>query len=57
MRGIGKLALRATIGGYFFGHGMQKLAGWFGGHRPEGTAARVATRSTRSSGSACAARS
>jgi putative oxidoreductase len=38
MTGIGKLALRATIGGYFFGHGMQKLAGWFGGHGPEGTA-------------------
>src|SRR6266702_369800 len=28
--------LRATIGGYFFGHGMQKLTGWFGGHGPEG---------------------
>ena len=38
MTGIGKLVLRATIGGYFFGHGMQKLAGWFGGHGPEGTA-------------------
>jgi len=37
MTGIGKLALRVTIGGYFFGHGMQKLAGWFGGHGPEGT--------------------
>ena len=35
--GIGKLMLRATVGGYFFGHGMQKLAGWFGGHGPEGT--------------------
>jgi putative oxidoreductase len=29
--------LRATLGGYFFGHGMQKLAGWFGGAGPEGT--------------------
>jgi putative oxidoreductase len=29
--------LRAMVGGYFFGHGMQKLAGWFGGHGPEGT--------------------
>jgi len=28
--GLGKLVLRATLGGYFFGHGMQKLAGWFG---------------------------
>jgi putative oxidoreductase len=37
MRGLGKLVLRATIGGYFFGHGMQKLTGWFGGHGPEGT--------------------
>jgi putative oxidoreductase len=35
--GLGKLMLRATIGGYFFGHGMQKLAGWFGGHGPEAT--------------------
>ena len=35
--GIGKLLLRATIGGYFFGHGMQKLAGWFGGGGPDGT--------------------
>lgn len=37
MEGIGKLLLRATIGGYFVGHGMQKLAGWFGGGGPEGT--------------------
>jgi putative oxidoreductase len=35
--GLGRLMLRATIGGYFFGHGMQKLAGWFGGHGLEGT--------------------
>lgn len=35
--GFGKLMLRATIGGYFFGHGMQKLTGWFGGHGPDGT--------------------
>ena len=35
--GIGKLLLRATVGGYFIGHGMQKLSGWFGGHGPEGT--------------------
>ena len=27
--GLGKLILRATMGSYFFGHGMQKLAsGW-----------------------------
>jgi putative oxidoreductase len=35
--GFGKLILRATLGGYFFGHGMQKLTGWFGGGGPEGT--------------------
>ena len=35
--GLGKLMLRATIGGYFFGHGMQKLTGWFGGHGLEAT--------------------
>jgi len=35
--GLGKLVLRTTLGGYFFGHGMQKLAGWFGGGGPEGT--------------------
>jgi len=35
--GLGKLVLRATLGGYFFGHGMQKLVGWFGGAGPEGT--------------------
>jgi putative oxidoreductase len=35
--GVGKLMLRATLGGYFFGHGMQKLAGWFGGGGLEGT--------------------
>ncbi|HKS79313.1 MAG TPA: DoxX family protein [Gaiellaceae bacterium] len=37
MNGLGKLVLRATVGGYFVGHGMQKLAGWFGGGGPEGT--------------------
>jgi putative oxidoreductase len=35
--GLGNLILRATIGGYFFGHGMQKLAGWFGGDGPDAT--------------------
>lgn len=35
--GLGKLMLRAALGGYFFGHGMQKLAGWFGGGGPDGT--------------------
>ena len=33
------LVLRLLLGGLFFGHGMQKLKGWFGGHGPEGTGA------------------
>lgn len=28
---------RIIIGALFFGHGAQKLFGWFGGHGPEGT--------------------
>ena len=28
---IGRLLLRLTVGGFFFGHGTQKLFGWFGG--------------------------
>jgi putative oxidoreductase len=35
--GLGKLILRAAVGGYFVGHGMQKLAGWFGGAGLDGT--------------------
>jgi len=34
----GRLALRATVGGFFVGHGTQKLFGWFGGHGLEATA-------------------
>ena len=37
MDGIGKLMLRATVGTYFVGHGLQKLSGWFGGDGPDGT--------------------
>ncbi len=37
MEGIGKLILRATVGGYFVGHGLQKLTGRFGGEGLEGT--------------------
>lgn len=34
---MGRLLLRLTVGGFFVGHGMQKLAGWFGGGGLEGT--------------------
>ena len=32
-----RLLLRLTVGGFFVGHGTQKLFGWFGGHGAEGT--------------------
>ena len=35
---LGRLLLRATVGGFFIGHGTQKLFGWFGGDGPTGTA-------------------
>ena len=35
---IGRLLLRLTLGGFFIGHGTQKLFGWFGGPGPESTA-------------------
>ena len=35
--GVGRLVLRAAVGGLFVGHGTQKLFGWFGGHGLEGT--------------------
>src|SRR5215217_8425312 len=35
---LGRLILRVVIGALFFGHGTQKLFGWFGGHGVEGTA-------------------
>ena len=31
------LVARLLLGGLFFGHGAQKLFGWFGGYGPEGT--------------------
>ena len=31
------LVARVLLGGLFFGHGAQKLFGWFGGYGPEGT--------------------
>ena len=35
---IGRLVLRLTVGSLFFGHGTQKLFGWFGGHGLDATA-------------------
>ena len=35
---IFRLLLRVTLGALFFGHGTQKLKGWFGGHGIEATA-------------------
>ena len=32
-----RLVLRATVGALFFGHGTQKLFGWFGGHGLDAT--------------------
>lgn len=34
---VGRLVLRVTVGTLFFGHGTQKLAGWFGGHGLDAT--------------------
>src|SRR4051812_50227456 len=34
----GMLFLRVVVGLLLFGHGAQKLLGWFGGHGPRGTA-------------------
>jgi putative oxidoreductase len=36
---IGRLLLRLSVGGFFIGHGTQKLFGWFGGHGLDATAA------------------
>jgi putative oxidoreductase len=35
---IGRLLLRTTVGAFFFGHGTQKLFGWFGGGGLDATA-------------------
>lgn len=34
---LGRLLLRLAVGGFFIGHGTQKLFGWFGGHGPDAT--------------------
>jgi putative oxidoreductase len=34
---IGRLLLRGVVGGFFIGHGTQKLFGWFGGHGLDAT--------------------
>ena len=34
---VGRLTARVLIGGLFFGHGMQKWTGWFGGPGLEGS--------------------
>jgi putative oxidoreductase len=39
----GRLIPRAIVGGYFIGHGVQKLFGVLGGHGLEGTAAHFET--------------
>jgi putative oxidoreductase len=35
---IGRLLLRIVVGGFFVGHGTQKLFGWFGGNGLDATA-------------------
>jgi len=35
---VGRLLLRAAVGGFFVGHGTQKLFGWFGGQGLQATA-------------------
>jgi putative oxidoreductase len=35
---IGRLLLRVVVGGFFVGHGTQKLFGWFGGNGLQATA-------------------
>lgn len=39
MTTVGRLTLRLAVGGFFIGHGTQKLFGWFEGHGLDATAA------------------
>jgi putative oxidoreductase len=43
----GLLLLRVFVGASFFGHGTQKLFGWFGGHGPQGTGGFFASQGYR----------
>jgi putative oxidoreductase len=43
----GLLLLRVFVGAAFFGHGTQKLFGWFGGYGPQGTGGFFASRGFR----------
>jgi putative oxidoreductase len=38
MKQLGRLLLRLAVGGFFVGHGTQKLFGWFGGNGLKATA-------------------
>jgi putative oxidoreductase len=44
----GLLLLRVFVGFAFFGHGTQKLFGWFGGYGPQGTGGFFASQGYRS---------
>jgi putative oxidoreductase len=44
----GLLLLRVFVGLAFFGHGTQKLLGWFGGYGPQGTGGFFASQGYRS---------
>ena len=43
----GLLLLRVFVGVAFFGHGTQKLFGWWGGHGPQGTGGFFASQGYR----------
>jgi putative oxidoreductase len=43
----GILLLRVVVGLAFFGHGTQKLFGWFGGYGPQGTGGFFASKGYR----------